>query len=80
MNAADVEPRTSAANGKVILPNGKELAYARTVNQLQWVNLMGMSVTDLKNPAPRCIFNIKSAKWAGEHFTESVNFKTRGTV
>jgi hypothetical protein len=78
--AADVEPRTDAANGKVILPNGKILAYARTVGQLQWVNLLGMSVTDLKVPNKRCIFNIKSALWAGENFMTNLKFKTRGAT
>lgn len=78
--SADVDPRTDAANGKVVLPSGKILAYARTVSQLQWVNLLGMSVTDLKVPRERCIFNIKSARWAGEHFNEDVKFKSRGTA
>jgi hypothetical protein len=77
--SADAEPRTDAANGKVVLPNGKVLAYARTTGQMQWVNLLGMSVTDLKLPEKRCIFNIKSAKWAGEHFNETINFKSRGS-
>ncbi|QEM40920.1 MAG: terminase small subunit [Phage AS32] len=76
---ADVDPRTSAQSGKVNLPNGKELAYARTVGQLQWVNMMGMSVTDLKEPKQRCIYNIKAANWAGEHFEESVRFKSKGS-
>lgn len=76
--SADVDPRTAAANGKVTLPNGKELAYARTIGQLQWVNLLGMSVTDLKVPRDRCIFNIKGARWAGEHFTENLKFKSQG--
>jgi len=78
--AADVDPRTDAANGKVNLPNGKTLAYARTVGQLQWVNLLGMSVTDLKVPSERCIFNIKSARWAGENFTKNLKIKTRGST
>lgn len=78
--SADVEPRTDAANGKVFLPNGKTLAYARTVGQLQWVNVLGMSVTDLKIPNKRCIFNIKSAIWAGEHFTENLKFKSQGST
>lgn len=78
--SADVEPRSHAANGKVFLPNGKALAYARTVSQLQWVNLLGMSITDLKLPEKRCIFNIKSARWAGEHFNEDIKFASRGTT
>lgn len=76
--SVDVEPRSDAANGRVILPSGKIMAYARTVGCTQWVNLLGMSVTDLKIPRNRCIYNIKSAQWAGEHFTEDVRFKTKG--
>lgn len=76
--SADVEPRGDAANGRVVLPSGKILAYARTVSCIQWVNLLGMSVTDLKVPRNRCIYNIRSAKWAGEHFTEDIRFKTQG--
>jgi len=78
--SADVEPRTAAANGKVYLPIGKEVAYARTVGQMQWVNMMNMSITDLKEPRMRCIFNIKSAQWAGQYFEESTRVKTRGNV
>lgn len=78
--AADVDPRTDAANGKVTLPNGKNLAFARTTGHMQWVNHMGMKITDLKVPQQRCIFNIKAAKWAGEHFGSDINFKSRGSV
>ena len=80
MGSCDVDPRTSAANGKVFLPNGKEVAFARTIGMQQWVNLLGMSVIDLKLPANRCIYNIKSALWAGEHFNEDVKFKSHGSA
>jgi hypothetical protein len=76
--ASDSEPRTDAANGRVILPNGKIVAYARTVTQLKWVNLLGMKVTDLKIPRERCMYNIRSAIWAGQHFNEDVRFKAQG--
>lgn len=78
--SADTEPRTAAAKGKVMLPNGKELAFARTIGQVQWVSLMGMSVTDLKEPRLRCVFNIKSARWAGDHFNDDIRFKSKGQV
>lgn len=80
MGSCDVDPRTSAANGKVFLPNGKEMPFARTIGNQQWVNLLNMSVIDLKLPANRCIYNIKSALWAGEHFNEDVKFKSMGSV
>lgn len=76
--SADVEPRGDAANGRVILPSGKTMAYARTVGALQWVNLLGFSVVDLKDPRNRCMFNIKSANWAGAHFNENIKFASRG--
>ena len=76
--ACDVEPRSDAANGKVVLPSGKVIAYARTISHQQWVNLLGFSVTDLKEPKNRCKFNIKSAIWAGEYYNEEIKFKTQG--
>lgn len=76
--AADAESRTDAANGRVTLPNGRSVPFAHTVATPQWVNLLGVSVAELKEPRNRCIFNIKSAKWAGEHWDEDIKFKTRG--
>lgn len=77
--SGDFEPRTAAANGRIFLPNGKELPFARAVGYTQWVNLLGMSVTDLKVPRNRCIFNIKSAKHAAEFYNQDIKFKTRGS-
>lgn len=78
--AADYEPRSSAAKGAVDLPTGKRVAYARTIGQQQWVNLLGTSVIELKEPRNRCLFNIRSWLWAGEHFNENIKFATRGKV
>jgi len=78
--AADVDPRTDAAKGRVTLPNGKELAYARLVSHMQWVHLLEFSIPELKIPRNRCMFNIKSATWASENFNKDINFKTRGKV
>lgn len=76
--SADVEPRLLAKNGKVALPTGKEMLYEQTMRCSQWVTLLGFNVSDLKNPRNRCMYNIKSALWAAEHFTELVKFKSRG--
>lgn len=80
LGAADVDPRTSAAKGRVDLPNGKQVSFASTMSYPQWINLLGMSVVELKIPRNRCMFNIKSAKWCGENFNSTDNFKTRGSV
>jgi len=77
--SADVDPRTNAGKGKVTLPSGKEVIAEKTILTPQWVTLLGMSVVEIsKEPRKRCIFNIKSAAWAGEHFMENIAFKSKG--
>lgn len=76
--SVDIEPRNLAQKGKVVLPSGKEMAFEYTSNEDQWVNLLGFKTVDLKIPRNRCMFNIRSALWAGEHFKEAVKFRTRG--
>lgn len=77
--ACDVDPRTNAGKGKVMLPSGKEMIAEKTIISPQWVTLLGMSVVQIsKEPRMRCIYNIKSAKWAGEHFMENIAFKAKG--
>lgn len=78
LRAADVEPRGDAANGRIIIPAGKIIPYAKAVGCMQWVNLLGFSLVDLKIPRNRTLYNIKSARWAGEHFNEDVKFKSKG--
>lgn len=79
--AADVDPRTNAGKGKVTLPSGKEMIAEKTVSVPQWVTMLGMKPIDLtREPRNRCIYNIKSAIWAGQHFRENIAFKTTGTA
>jgi len=73
--AADVDPRTPAQKGKVVLPSGKEMAHEHTSALPMWTKLMGFAPVDLGVPRNRCIFNIKSAQWAGEHWHEDIDFK-----
>jgi hypothetical protein len=76
--ATDVDPRTNAGKGKVTLPSGKEMIAEKTVSTPQWVTLLGMKPIDLtKEPRNRCIYNIKSALWAAEHYMENLAFLTR---
>lgn len=76
--SVDFEPRTLAAKGKVTLPTGKEVKYERTFDEAHWVTLLGMRPVDLRVPRNRCMYNIKSAMWASEHFKEAVKIKTKG--
>lgn len=76
--SVDMEPRELARVGSVVLPNGKEVTHEYASSEPHWVNLLGMKPHELKKPNLRCVFNIKSAIWAAEHFTEAVKFKSKG--
>lgn len=76
--SVDFDARTHAAKDTVVLPSGKRVSQASSTQQPHWVNLMGMRPVDLKVPRNRCMFNIKSAVWAGEHYKEAIKFRTRG--
>lgn len=76
--AVDIEARTSAAKGKVILPNGKELRHEMTAKVPDWITLLGMSPVDLEVPRNRCMYIIRSAIWAGENFTKDLKFRVKG--
>lgn len=75
--AADVQPRDAAQKGRVHLPAGQVEKFERVVQKPQWAAALGFKPADLENPKQRCIFNIKSAIWAGEHYTELFKFKTQ---
>lgn len=79
LGATDVDPRTDAAKGKIILPPGKIVKYEEAPRVSHWIGLMDMAPHELKIPRNRCIFNIKSAIWAGQYWTKDLRFKTSGT-
>jgi hypothetical protein len=74
--AADIEPRTLAQKGRVTLPSGKNETYERVAVHTRWVTNLGFKPHDLAVPRNRCMYNIKSAQWAAEHFAELFNFRT----
>lgn len=78
--AADVEPRTSAQKGKVILNSGKEIKYESAQSNAKWVTSLGFKPVDLAIPRVRCMYNIKSAVWAGQHYDELFNFKVQSST
>jgi hypothetical protein len=74
--AADVEPRTSAQKGKVYLPSGNEEKFEKLFQHPKWATVLGFKPADLEIPRNRCMYNIKSAQWAGEHYQELYKFRT----
>ena len=72
--SADVEPRTSAHKGKVIVPAGREMTYEQAQKHPQWIRSLGFKAVDLSIPRVRCMYNIKSAVWAGTNYAELNRF------
>lgn len=78
--SGDIDPRTLASKGRIQLPTGKKVTFEHSVNTPGWITLLDMKVHELKEPRNRCIYNIKSALWAGDNFTKDLKFKTTGKV
>lgn len=74
--SADIDARTPAAKGKIVLPSGKEELYENAAKHPHWITNMGYRPVDLAIPRIRCMYNIKSAVWAGENFAKLTNFPT----
>lgn len=78
--SVDIEPRSPAAKGHVMIPPGRELSFERAAEMPHWVNLLGMHTADLKIPRNRCMYNIRSARWAAEHFKSTVKFRANRSI
>lgn len=76
--AVDIDPRTDAKKGKIMLPTGKDVVYEHAGHHQYWVNLLGFRTTDLPVPRNRCMFNIRSAQWSGKYFRSNIKLKSRG--
>lgn len=78
--SVDVDGRTDAAKGNIFLPTGKKVSPDMAYKYGKWINMIGMSVPDLKVPSRRCVYNIKSARWASMYYAEAFNIKTKGST
>lgn len=73
--ATDFDPRTSAGNGSIFLPNGRCIKSDQASKQAKWFSATGFLPVDMAVPRNRCIFNIKSTIWAGKNYAELNNFR-----
>lgn len=73
--SVDYDPRTDASKGKIVLANGSVVPYEKAQQNPKWLSAVGMSFKDIEVPRNRCIFNIRTALWAGENYDKVVNFK-----
>lgn len=78
--SADYDPRTRAAHGEIHLPNGKIIKQEQSQASAHWVSLLNMTPGDLKDPAKRCVFNIKASMWAADNYERDLKFTRKGDV
>ena len=64
---------------RVLLANGREVHHEHLAEpeHAQWVHLMGMSISDLEKPKNRCIFHIRSTRWAARQWDSREQFRIR---
>jgi hypothetical protein len=74
----DLHPRDAAALGKIVLPSGKSVTYENFGDAKIWIESLGFKPEELKtNRKLRIKYNIVSASWAAEHYTELPIFKNK---
>lgn len=77
--AVDFEARTTAQKGKVVTPAGREMAFERLAAHAHWATMLGMKPGELAIPRNRCMYNIRSAIWAGKNFRSDIQYRVRGS-
>lgn len=77
--SVDFEARTTAQKGKVVTPAGREMQFERLAAHSHWATMLNMRPADLAIPRNRCMYNIRSAIWAGEHFRQDIQYRVRGS-
>lgn len=75
----DSEMRAPAANGVVWMPNGKRAVVGKEsmVRYTKWITLLDFKPVDLNNPRNRCMFNIRSLRWAAANYTRNAKIAFR---
>lgn len=76
LKSVDFNPSEVSFRGAVHVPAGGCLAPVDVPRH--YLNLLGMTEKELSSsPQSRCIYNIKSAVWASEHYKDEVRFRIR---
>ncbi len=62
----------------IVIPAGKTLQLNKIPKFVQWVTLLGYVPSDLNHLENRVRYNVRSARWAAEHYRENFRFKATG--
>jgi hypothetical protein len=73
--AGDYDGRTDASMGNVRTEKGKFLTGEKQLEYHELLRPMGYTLTELRVPRNRCMFNIKAVRWASTHW--NMDFKTQ---
>lgn len=78
--SVDFDPREEASHGKIMLPNGLPRARPDDLpnEATKWMSMFDMKRDDLdRDPALRCVYNMRSALWAGSYYKDEINILFR---
>ena len=75
--SGDFNPFPQARGGHIVLPQGRAIRWERAKANPHWSLMLGFKPIDLSIPRNRCMYNIRSAMWAAEHWHEQTKFDVR---
>lgn len=76
--SVDIDPMKRSVKS-LVLPNGRVVGLMNLRAYLQWISVLGFSIPALTDDSgARIAYNIRSAEWAAEHWTENFSFRVQG--
>lgn len=77
--SGSLDPRADAANGRIILTNGKPIDTRKHTEPYfrPWLHPLGWKYEEMEVASNRCLFNIQSARYASIHWDNHVRPPTR---
>jgi hypothetical protein len=72
--SGDLDP-SEGRGSSIHLPMGKQVKRSEVAKYRQWLTTLGSRTAELNEPRDVCMFNIRSALWAGQHFNELNAFR-----
>lgn len=68
--SADIDPMRDVLKYRVTLPNGRSMAEEKARLNLRWMHVLGYGADDIMTSKNRVLFNMHSAMWASENYTD----------
>lgn len=77
--AGNIDTYRSAKAEEIQLPSGRSAKLHSFPAHAKWIHILGASIPELREQGKRVRFNVRSAIWAAENYSQDILFKSQGT-